>query len=383
MIIKKYDKFLESQKNDMWDIIPESVKELHKLFQKSGKKLYVVGGAVRDFLNNDKPKDFDLATDANPEDVQLILKSYKTQLQGESFGVVVVFTDDQPMGMEIATFREDQYGDKLGITRNPEVKFSTIEKDVERRDIPYNALFYDLETHRIVDLVGGIEDIKNRITRFVGNPELRIEEDPLRILRLFRFNCRYQFTIDNKTADAILSKKEMLKIITKERIWDEIKKAFKQSKSFKEYLELFNRFDIWSVVFSGISINKDIKDANHLEVYFANLFVNEKSGLLDKMVQSFKMDIDFSRKVVFLIDLLNFSPENVMDFYKKKIVSRLTDDVINEWLDIKDISDEMFDKFLDYKPSVSAEDLMKSGFKGKLLGDEIKRLEVEKFKSMI
>jgi hypothetical protein len=72
-----------------------------------------------------------------------------------------------------------------------------------------------------------------------------------------------------------------------------------------------------------------------------------------------------------------------MDFYKKKIVSRLTDDVINEWLDIKDISDEMFDKFLDYKPSVSAEDLMKSGFKGKLLGDEIKRLEVEKFKSMI
>jgi tRNA nucleotidyltransferase/poly(A) polymerase len=383
MIIKKYDKFLESQKNDMWDIIPESVKELHKLFQKSGKKLYVVGGAVRDFLNNDKPKDFDLATDANPEDVQLILKSYKTQLQGESFGVVVVFTDDQPMGMEIATFREDQYGDKLGITRNPEVKFSTIEKDVERRDIPYNALFYDLETHRIVDLVGGIEDIKNRITRFVGNPELRIEEDPLRILRLFRFNCRYQFTIDNKTADAILSKKEMLKIITKERIWDEIKKAFKQSKSFKEYLELFNRFDIWSVVFSGISINKDIKDANHLEVYFANLFANEKSGLLDKMVQSFKMDIDFSRKVVFLIDLLNFSPENVMDFYKKKIVSRLTDDVINEWLDIKDISDEMFDKFLDYKPSVSAEDLMKSGFKGKLLGDEIKRLEVEKFKSMI
>ena len=383
MIIKKYQKFIESNKSDMWYIIPESVKELHRLFQSSGKKLYVVGGAVRDFLNNEKPKDFDLATDANPDKVQSILKGYRTQLQGESFGVVVVFTEDQPMGMEIATFREDQYGDKLGVTRNPEVKFSTIEKDVERRDIPYNALFFDLDTHSIVDLVGGIEDLNNKVTRFVGNPELRIEEDPLRILRLFRFNCRYQFKIDNKTAGAIHMKKDMLRIITKERIWDEIKKAFKQSKNFTEYLELFNEFDIWPVVFTGVEVNVDIVDASHLEVYFANLFMGDKIGLLDKMVQSFKMDIDFSRKVVFLIDLIDLKPENVMDLYKKKVVTRLTDDIINEFLDVMDIDDPMYDKFLSYKPSVSAEDLMKKGFKGASLGSEIKRLEVEKFKQMI
>jgi tRNA nucleotidyltransferase (CCA-adding enzyme) len=111
MKIKRYQQFLESNTNDMWNIIPESVKELQLLFKSKGKKLYVVGGAVRDFLTGDKPKDFDLATDALPDEVLDILgNKYKTNLQGKAFGVVVVFTDDQPMGMEIATFRSDRYG---------------------------------------------------------------------------------------------------------------------------------------------------------------------------------------------------------------------------------------------------------------------------------
>jgi len=394
MIITNYEKFLESNASkDMWSIIPDSVKELHKLFQANGKKLFVVGGAVRDFLNGEKPKDFDLATDALPDQVQSILKGYKTQLQGEAFGVVVVRTDDQPEGMEIATFREDEYGAKLGQTRNPDVKFSTIEKDVERRDIPYNALFYDLDKKEIVDLVGGLKDLENKVTRFVGKPELRIQEDPLRILRLFRFNCRYQFQIDEATSKAILENKDSLSIITKERVWEEIKKAFKQAKDFTQYFELMNQFDIWSVIFPRIKINPNIQKSNYLEIYFANLFklediTNPKPGewrikLMDMMVQNFKMDIDFSRKVIFLIDLLDLSPENVMDLYKKKVVSRVTDDMINEWLDLNEIDEPMFDKFLDYAPSVSAEDLMSKGFKGKALGDEIKRLEIEKFKSMI
>jgi tRNA nucleotidyltransferase/poly(A) polymerase len=394
MIITKYEKFLESEQHkDMWDIIPESVKELHKLFQANGKKLFVVGGAVRDFLNGEKPKDFDLATDALPEEVQKILKGYKTQLQGEAFGVVVVYTDDQPGGMEIATFREDVYGAKLGQTRNPDVKFSTIEKDVQRRDIPYNALFFDLDKREIVDLVGGLKDLESKVTRFVGQPELRIQEDPLRILRLFRFNCRYQFQIDAETAQAIQDNKELLKIITKERIWDEIKKAFKQAKDFTQYFELMNRFDIWPVIFPGVKINPQIQKSNYLEIYFANLFKLEdisspKPGewrikLMDIMVQNFKMDIDFSRKVIFLIDLLDLKPENVMELYKKKVVSRVTDEMINEWLDLNEIDDPMFDKFLDYAPSVSSEELMAKGFKGKALGDEIERLEIEKFKQMI
>jgi tRNA nucleotidyltransferase/poly(A) polymerase len=111
MKLKRYNQFLES-KSDMWDIIPQSVKELHELFQSAGKKLYLVGGSVRDFLTGDKPKDFDLATDALPDEVlEIVGDKYRTNLQGRAFGVVVVYTKEVPEGMEIATFRSDRYGD--------------------------------------------------------------------------------------------------------------------------------------------------------------------------------------------------------------------------------------------------------------------------------
>jgi len=111
MPIFRYQEFLESNKtHDMWNYIPESVKELHQIFKAAGKKLLVVGGSVRDFLNHEQPKDFDLATDALPEEiVKIIGKKWRVTLQGKSFFVVMVYTEDQPDGMEIATFRTDSY----------------------------------------------------------------------------------------------------------------------------------------------------------------------------------------------------------------------------------------------------------------------------------
>jgi tRNA nucleotidyltransferase/poly(A) polymerase len=91
----------------MWEIIPESIKQLHRIFKASNKSLYLVGGSVRDFLNNETPKDYDLATDATPTEVLEITKDFKSKLQGEAFGVVVVRTDDGDF--EIATFRTDLY----------------------------------------------------------------------------------------------------------------------------------------------------------------------------------------------------------------------------------------------------------------------------------
>lgn len=192
MIATKYEKFLEEYKEDMWSIIPQSVKDLHILFKENNKKLYVVGGAVRDFINHESPKDFDLCTDATPDEVLKIVKGYRTNLQGKSFGVVVVYTEDQPKGMEVATFREDQYSEEqLGATRNPDVIFSTIEKDCARRDLTINGLFYDLDKREIVDLVGGIRDLNDKVIRMIGDPNMRIKEDPLRILRCLRAACRY------------------------------------------------------------------------------------------------------------------------------------------------------------------------------------------------
>ena len=383
----------------MWNIIPDSVKELHKLFQSNNKKLFVVGGAVRDFLTGDKPKDFDLCTDALPDEVLSILgRKYRTNLHGKSFGVVVVYTDDEPAGMEIATFRSD-----LSKGRNPEVKLGVgIEDDVKRRDLTYNALFFDLDKKEIVDLVGGVGDMSNRITRMVGDAVERIDEDSLRILRAFRFASRYGTPLDEILVKAIHDRKNKypdrlvcinpdtgkLQRISQERIWEEmeIKKAWKQAKNYSDYLKFFNQFDMWKEIFPGSNINTEIVDSTDFVCYFANLFYNEawSNDLEFRLVQKYKIPIDIARKIVFLVRLEELDETNVVEYYKDKVKCHITDDEVKEWMRMKNINSKVITTFLKYKPSVSSEELMTQGFKpGKALGDEIKRLEIENFKKLL
>lgn len=400
MKLKRYNQFLES-KSDMWDIIPQSVKDLHTLFQSAGKKLYLVGGSVRDFLTGDKPKDFDLATNALPDEVlEIIGDKFRTNLQGKAFGVVVVYTKEVPEGMEIATFRQD-----VSKGRNPEVKLGvTIEDDVKRRDLTYNSLFYDLDKREIVDLVGGKGDLESGITRMVGDPIERFDEDSLRILRAFRFASRYEHPLHKDTEKAIEKRKQLqnidpetgeMKRISQERVWEEMKKAWKQAKDYRYYLNFFTKFDMWQEVFPGANINTNLVDSKDFVVVIANLFKNENTStrtdghpswtisLLDKMVQNYKIEIETATKVVFLISLLSFKVEDVFDIYKKRQQCAITDATILEWLKVQGIDNDALVKFVEYRPSVSAQELMSQGFKGKALGDEIKRLEIEKFKSML
>ena len=374
----------------MWDIIPQSVKELHTLFQSAGKKLYLVGGSVRDFLTGDKPKDFDLATDALPDEVlEIVGDKFRTNLQGKAFGVVVVYTKEVPEGMEIATFRED-----VSKGRNPEVKLGvTIEDDVKRRDLTYNSLFYDLDTRQIVDLVGGKEDLQSGITRMVGDPIERFDEDSLRILRAFRFASRYEHPLHKDTESAIEKRKQLqnidpetgeMKRISQERVWEEMKKAWKQAKDYRYYLSFFTKFDMWDEVFPGANINTNLVDSKDFVVVIANLFKNESTlGLTDKLAQEYKIELETATKVTFLLSLLSFKVEDVFDIYKKRQQCAITDATILEWLKVQGIDTDTLVKFVEYKPSVSAQELMSQGFKGKDLGDEIKRLEIEKFKQML
>lgn len=393
-MITKYVKFLESTKQkDMWDIIPESVKELHELFKSAGKTLFVVGGSVRDFLNKEKPKDFDLATDATPDEVLAIIgKKWRTTVQGESFFVVVVYTEDQPLGMEIATFREDVYGDLLGKTRNPVTKFSTIDKDVERRDLTWNALFYDLEKRTIIDLVNGIEDLNNKITRFVGDPDMRIIEDPLRIMRLFRFTDRYGFTIEEKTRESIHKNKDKLKIIVRERIWDEFYKAYGQIKDFSKYLKHLDEFGLWEYIFPGMEINSNIVVCSSLELYLANLFVDNQAfnfdGFRSKLVEEQNIPdspkTPIARNVAFFIWLSGLTPERVYpEFYSKRNNLKVSDEKLTEWIRLAGLSEPIYNAFVKYKPTTSSQDLMTKGFKGKALGDRIREIETEKFKKSL
>jgi tRNA nucleotidyltransferase/poly(A) polymerase len=173
--------------------------------------------------------------------------------------VVVVYTQDQPMGMEIVTFRED-----ISKGRNPEVKLGvTIEDDVKRRDLTYNALFYDLDKKEIIDLTSGQKDLETGVTRMVGEPSERFDEDSLRILETLDFASRYGHKLDNETFQAIVDRgidhpknrlenidpeTGKMKRISQERIWKNLKKHG-SAKDFNDYLQFFTDFDMWSEVF--------------------------------------------------------------------------------------------------------------------------------------
>ena len=174
--------------------VPNDIKIIHHIFSDNGFKLFIVGGSIRDALLGKSPKDWDLATDAIPDKVESMMEEagLRTLATGKAFGVINVFTDTDEF--EIATFREDIGSDG----RRPDsVKFTTIEGDVLRRDLTINALFFDLDTSEIVDMVGGVEDLKKGIIRTVGDAAERFEEDRLRILRAIRFVSRF---------DGVLSK---------------------------------------------------------------------------------------------------------------------------------------------------------------------------------
>ncbi len=397
--IHTFTQFNENTKNlGLWDIIPQSIKSIHSLFTKNGYKLFLVGGSVRDYLQGDEPKDYDLATNAMPETVMEILKGFTLNLQGKAFGVVVVFTDDQPLGMEIATFRKD-----ITKGRNPVVSLDnvTIEDDVKRRDLTYNALFYDLDKKEIIDLVGGINDLENKLTKMVGDPLERIDEDPLRIQRAFRFAAYYNSELDPLLVDALNKRNWLsatnpnsgkLERISQERIWEEITKSWKKaSYNFVKYLNFYTQFKMWQEVFPGFNINSLIVKCNFFETYMANLFkgidVSSTQRAESQLVSKYRMDGNNAAVVVFLNSLLQLKPATALKLYKSKYrISSMgytnIDDIIKDWFYINAIADRMLLKFIDYKPSTDIDDLMSKGLKDKALGDEVQRLELIAFNEL-
>lgn len=395
MIITKFEIFLEAQKNLEFDSkLPSSIKDIQKLFTLYGKKLYVVGGAIRDFLTDKEPKDYDLCTDAKPDEIERILSGkYKYEGgRGKSFGVVVVFTQDQPEGMEIATFRKD-----VTQGRKPKVDFdATIEDDVNRRDLTFNALFYDIEKREIIDLVGGLDDMKSGTIRMVGDPIERMDEDPLRILRAFRFAARYKQPLHPTLLGAIKKRNQLkglnhetnvVERISGERIWGEMKKCFQQCGSpmdFSSFLSLISDCNMWQEVFPDAEINEEILPTDSLEVYMANLFKDEKvKNLATRLNEKYKIEFDMANIIEFLVDLQNLNVDNILQMNKKMGRCKVTESLMIEWFKLRKLNDKIFEIFPSYQPVTNPKDLMSKGFKGPSLGKEIERIESERVKKMI
>lgn len=187
--------------------------------QQLGYEAYFAGGCVRDKARGVEPKDFDIATSATPEAVQKAFS--KTVPVGAAFGVILVVEEGETF--EVATFRvEGDYQDG----RHPgHVAFATVNEDASRRDFTVNGLYYDLKTKKVIDLVGGLEDLNKKVIRCIGNPEARFGEDHLRMLRAVRFAVQLGFEIDEPTQAAIRLLAPKIVKVSPERVRDELSKT--------------------------------------------------------------------------------------------------------------------------------------------------------------
>ncbi len=210
---------------EMNKVTPSVMRELAasivRRLQDAGFEAFWVGGCVRDFLLGREPGDYDIATNAVPDEIERLFP--KTIAVGRKFGVMVVVEDGEQF--QVATFRaESDYRDG----RHPnQVSFGDPQADATRRDFTINGLFYDPAKQTLRDWVGGAADLKARVIRTIGRPEERFAEDHLRLLRAVRFAAQLGFAIEPETFAAIRALAPKIKTISPERVRDELVKMFK------------------------------------------------------------------------------------------------------------------------------------------------------------
>jgi len=205
----------------------EFAVQIVQRLQQAGFEAVWAGGCVRDMLLGLKPKDYDVATSALPEQIRDLFGHRQTLAIGASFGVITVLGPKSAGQVEVATFRQDaEYSDG----RRPDsVHFSTAELDAQRRDFTINGMFYDPVQDVVLDFVDGRRDIDERVIRAIGNPEERIAEDKLRMLRAVRFAATYQFHLDEETAAAIRRHAVEINLVSGERIGQELRRMLGNS----------------------------------------------------------------------------------------------------------------------------------------------------------
>ncbi|MDO6499670.1 polynucleotide adenylyltransferase PcnB [Photobacterium sanguinicancri] len=243
------------------DISENALKVLYRL-NKAGFDAYLVGGGVRDILLGKQPKDFDIATNATPEEIKDLFRNCR--LIGRRFRLAhILFGRDV---IEVATFRghhEDakpapQAGNNKkqqpvsaqnqeGMLLRDNV-YGSIDEDAERRDFTVNALYYNIDDYSISDYTNGVQDLEDRIIRLIGDPETRYREDPVRMLRAARFAAKLDMTIEERTAAPIKELSTLLRDIPAARLFEESLKLLQSGQGFATY-ELLREYNLFQQLF--------------------------------------------------------------------------------------------------------------------------------------
>ena len=220
--------------NNINKVIDKKVTKLAKIFQNNNKKLYVVGGFLREYIINKKvSRDYDICSNVSIEEISNMLKDteYKIIYANKKLNVLKIKNED--LILEYARFRKENY-DLTGSHFPKNIEFvNTINRDYKRRDFSINAIYYDIIENKFIDPACGIDDINNRIIKSIRNPEDVLKEDSERILRMIRFSIMYDFSIDKGLLKSAKNNSKYLKNLSNERFSREYNKILLLNKDEK------------------------------------------------------------------------------------------------------------------------------------------------------
>ncbi len=350
----------------------ESVLKVINTIEKAGGEAYIVGGCVRDMLLSRTPGDFDITTSLPPEKIITLFK--KTVATGLKHGTVTVIINRE--NIEVTTYRtEGVYSD----SRHPnEVHFvRSLTEDLSRRDFTVNAIAYNPK-NGIVDKFGGIEDLNSRLLRTVGYPTKRFSEDALRIMRLFRFACQLDFSIDKETERAALSLSGELKNISRERIAAELFKAL--VSPHPERLSALT--ETGALTFCGIekgSVSSDIASLPlDRDIRFYR-FISDLKGNHIAVCKELKTDKALQCFCSEVAEILPLVPRNIPDC--KRALKNYSQKAVYSALVLAGGDTGLISRIEESKEPyrikdlcISGEDLKEMGITGKAVGRSLERL---------
>lgn len=313
--------------------IPKDVCDIIKNIEKNGFEAFVVGGCVRDSILSNSAKDWDITTDALPNDIKNIFPH--TVDTGIKHGTITVVYNKQ--NFEITTYRIDgEYNDN----RHPEnVIFTTkLEEDLSRRDFTMNAIAYN-QKKGYVDPFFGIDDIKYKTIKGVGNPDKRFKEDALRMMRAVRFANQLGFNIENETFKAIKNNVDLIKNISVERIREEFLKLIKSD--YIEKISLLKETNLLNYIFPEIyyifeNLHKNVAILKFLEkdLRFPFLFINLTEEKAIQILKKFKFDNKTINEIKIIVRNFN---NNFLDdrVSTRKFMSYISPDIFKKIINLK------------------------------------------------
>ena len=262
-------------------ISDNALKVLYRL-KKEGFQAYLVGGCVRDLLLGYEPKDFDVATDADPEQIRKIFRNCR--LIGRRFRLAHIHFGKEVI--EVATFRgedlkqqEQQVVNKDGRLLRDNV-YGTLEQDVWRRDFTVNALYYNINDFSVIDYVGGMDDHKQGVLKLIGEPETRFREDPVRMLRAVRFAVKLGFKIDAECEQAIFKQAELLESIPAARLFDEMLKLFMFGNALQTF-EMLRHYGLFQVLFPATEKSLALEEEGFPKLFLIKALQNSDNRIAE------------------------------------------------------------------------------------------------------